>query len=1274
MLDKRNGDSNKTIKQSGLEPGATQPAKAKAAPDPELTIASPLPRKAEEIRASEAEVPLEWNVGDVILDLFEVKDIHTGGGMGLVYRVCHRGWNIDLAVKSPRADYFQTEEQKNNFVRECETWINLGLHPHTVSCYYVRTLGGIPRVFAEYVEGGSLSEWIKTRKLYEGGPGKALERIMDIAIQFAWGLHYAHEQGLVHQDVKPANVMMTADGTAKVTDFGLAKARGTAGEAQVAAAAAAGRSILVSFGGMTPAYCSPEQAEGKLLSRKTDIWSWGLSVLEMFTGEVTWLAGQAAAEALEGYLESGAGDETIPRMPEEIVEVLRRCFKRGLDDRLRDMQEVIKRSKEAYLHATGVEYSRPEPKAGQLLADGLNNQAVSLLDLGRHEEAERLFERALQADPQHLEATYNQSLLLWRLGRMTDEVAVARLEEIRKSRGGDWRVGSYLGLVHIERGDGESARRILEQAAGEAPGEEEIHRALEVVRRARGEWHSWLRTFEGHTDGVNSISVSPDGRWALSGSDDKTLRLWELATCQCVRTFEQHTGVVNCVAFSPDGRLALSASEGTLRLWELATGRCVRAFEKHGWYVRSVSISPDGRWALSSSFDQPLRLWELATGRCVRTFEEHADKVRSVSISPDGRLALSGSADRTLRLWELATSQCVRTFEGHKWQVISVCISPDGRWALSGSEDKTLRLWELATGQCIRTLEGHADKVTSVTFSPNGRWVLSGSEDKTLRLWELATSQCVRTFEGHADKVTSVTFSPNGRWALSGSDDNTLRLWELKRCGPRASFAVVRPQSSAEVVRAEAAVCRAQESVRSALKQGDPSRAAAELSRARQVPGYERHDDLLQLCRQIGLHGKIKCLADGWERRTLEGHTSAVAFAAISPDGRWVLSGGFPENAIRFWELATGQCVRSFERYTLWPTCVSISGDGRWALSGGNDSLLMEDEKFTLRLFSVRTGQCVRTFEGHTGGVDSVCISPDGRWALSGSDDKTLRLWELATGRCLRTFEGHTKWVTSISISPDGRWALSGSGDSTLRMWELATGQCVRTIEGHTDRVNSTSISPDGRWVLSGSADKTLRLWKLPTGRCVRTFEGHTDRVKSVSIGPDGRWALSGSADGTLRLWELATGRCVHAFEGHRNEVNSVSISPDGRWALSGSEDKTLRLWELDWECEFPSLADWDEGARPYLESFLSLHTPNAGELPQDRVPSEEDIRLALTHRGKPSWNEQDYDALIRQLQYAGYGWLRPEGVRKKLEEMSKKSEDTSSSVSIFSRLFRKKR
>ncbi len=315
------------------------------------------------------------------------------------------GWCIEsitgagtwhLAVKSPRRDYFRTEVQKENFTRECETWINLGLHPHIVSCYYVRALGGIPRVFAEYVDGGSLKDWIEDRKLYEGGPPEALKRILDIAIQMAWGLHYAHERGVIHQDVKPANVLMLPDGTAKITDFGLAKARAAAGESVMADG---GRSILVSTGGMTPAYCSPEQANNEPLSRRTDIWSWAVSVLEMLLGEVCWQSGAAAPELLQNLSEVRVKDAGIPEPPPELLKLLEHCFAAEPGDRPENSRVVADSLKSIYRTLAGEDYAREFPEAAEIQADALNNRAISMLSLGRAAEAEKLFDQALAKDP-----------------------------------------------------------------------------------------------------------------------------------------------------------------------------------------------------------------------------------------------------------------------------------------------------------------------------------------------------------------------------------------------------------------------------------------------------------------------------------------------------------------------------------------------------------------------------------------------------------------------------------------------------------------------------------------------------------------------------------------------------------------------------------------------------------------------------------------------------------------------------------------------------------
>jgi tetratricopeptide (TPR) repeat protein len=296
-----------------------------------------------------------------LLDDFVVERMLGEGGMGKVYLLRSRSIGSRFAVK--RAKSFKQADRRN-FLAELQTWIDLPEHANLVPCRFFRTVGDEVLIFAEYVEGGSLKEWIDSRRLYEGGTQEALARMLDVAIQFAWGLHCLHELGLVHQDVKPGNVLMGRDEknvlegvSPRVTDYGLARARAAAGET-FSTSSDPSRSIVVSSGGGTPAYWSPEQAAGLPLTRKTDIWSWGVSVLEIFTGEMTWISGQGAAEVLEQHLRQDRHDEAIPAMPGRLSELLRQCFCEKPGERPTSLGEVADRLKAIYRESVGIVYSR----------------------------------------------------------------------------------------------------------------------------------------------------------------------------------------------------------------------------------------------------------------------------------------------------------------------------------------------------------------------------------------------------------------------------------------------------------------------------------------------------------------------------------------------------------------------------------------------------------------------------------------------------------------------------------------------------------------------------------------------------------------------------------------------------------------------------------------------------------------------------------------------------------------------------------------------------
>jgi WD40 repeat protein len=1018
---------------------------------------------------AEASVGLLWP-GDRVGDL-EVEALIGRGGMGDVYAARDTTLGRRVALKLINEALAHDAEARARILVEARAMARLG-HPHIATLYSAGEHAGRPYLVLELLEGETL------RQRLERGP-LPLPELLEVGRAIAEALAAAHQQQVLHRDLKPQNVVLARDGRVRVLDFGLAKLRPLATTPTRPGA----EPSLFETGepGIrgTPAYLAPEQWRGEPAGEPADVWALGVVLYELLSGRRPYTESAAL-----GYAVRVADAQPVPPpaappgTPEALLALIERCLAK--DPTARPAAQEVSR---VLTELAGAEPLRIAARLVRAASEWSQHgeAAMALWDgaeLTRAEHVLAQHEVALPAAASRFLTASAERARQRALARARRRTSIAALTTTTAAAavllaGVSLRQAERAAVGERAAARAESEALLESAVAARAAGH--THEARAKVRavlergddvRARALWteleHSpqlWTRALG---SGVFDVAVSPGGELLAVGAQDHTVYLLDARTL-ALRSLRGHTDQVYHLAFSRDGRRLASASwSGELRLWSVAAGTS-RVLQASGPRAQALLFAPDDRALYVAERERPIRAIPL-DGAAPWV----VGGVGSRDLALDAKGAL-WSAERDGMLRRFDAQRGVEQAALRVAEVPLTAVAAAAEELAVGAEDGALRVLA-PDGRLRATLRGHSGKLVRVARAGQG-WV-SIAEDKSARLWLPGGES--RELGDRGGALWGLALDPAGSVAYVAGVDGRVTAWSLAR-------------AAAQVAPSEGHVDGA-----TAVVFGDGVLYSG---------GYDH-----QVRRWDPATGAL--------RGVLSGHTGTV-YGLAWRDGR--LASASHDGTVRLWTGKDAAASQVLSGHTGGVYAVAFAPRGDVLASAGSDR--------TVRLWPLGGRGTPRVLSAHEGTVFALAWSPDGRELASAGADRVIVVHGV-DGRELRRLRGHEASVWGLAYAPDGRSLVSSSYDQTVRVWPLTgargTESAGRVLARLPARSYALAFTPDGTRVIAACADGRAYSITLADGR-LTPLVGHRAEVNQVRVSDDGAYAATASDDGTVRAWDLAT-------------------------------------------------------------------------------------------------------------------------------------------------------
>jgi len=965
---------------------------------------------------------------------FTLVRILGEGGFGSVWLAEDMNLGRQVALKLP----ISKRRETGYLLHEAKAAANLH-HPNIVSVFEVGSEDGQVYIASEYIEGLSLRDLLST-----GKPG--IERTVELIEDVAKALHHAHEHGIVHRDVKPANILINAEGQPFVADFGLAKRispdETISSEGQVLG---------------TARYMSPEQASGKTreTDHRADIYSIGVTLFQMLTGHAPF-RGNVRAVLHQKVIQDAPSPRTLdPTLPKDLETICLKCLEREPDKRYQSANEV---AEELQRFREGVPIkARP---------------VSSLEKAWRWCQRHRAVAGLLAGLILSLSCGLIGVSLFWMQAKSNAEL-------MRRSL---YRSQMNLAAEHLDKGDIAGVKQMLSRF-GPANQQDNL----------RGfEWYyhdamtaPFVQVFN-QGDVVHDVAISRKGDiLAACGSTgtDRSIRVWDTKTCKLIRTLSVDSGRFRSLAFSPvSDHLVSGSSDGWVRFWDPLKDDEAFHEIKHGPPISVVRISADGKYMLAAGKSRPVRIWDFETKSLVAEIPTGKDGAVDVRFAPDGQSIAFVSPDSLIRFGDIETGEIVRVLNpdfSFNGRIETLALSDDGETIVTGSYRGSLNIWSVADGvlqheQLMtlgkiedlefvrgpllgaltsggrlvvynveenrehRTLATHHLAGSALARSGNGERLAVGSSDASIKVLDVSELTRPSVFWQN-EAVRSLAFLPDGKHLVAASGDGALVVWDITSGMQHSAIATgdritsMSAQISGELV-ATAGLSGSSKALRVSLwdtRSGEMVDQVLE-SQFGIAVAFSSTGQQLAIAKLTDSDegtGKILVFdSKDWSKPQFEAgeHEGVVNALAFSPDDRYIVV-GYDDGKVRFIDASTGVAQDHSIYIPTIPRAFTFCESGTLLAIG--------TETGEIHLWDVKAQASRTVIKGHTSRINALASLPNGTTIISCGRDRALKLWDTVSGELLTTLSGHGRQIFCIAVSPSGDTIASGGLEGDIRIW-----------------------------------------------------------------------------------------------------------------------------------------------------------------------------------------------------------------------------------------------